>query len=101
MDPTLSLPINSSTKNPSHIDKRAWKTAQDFESVYLSTMIGQMMSNLSGDGPLAAEGTGGDAWRGMLTEEMAKTISLSGGVGITQSIYSELIRLQSTTGQPQ
>jgi len=37
----------------------------------------------------------------MLTEEMAKTISLSGGVGITQSIYSELIRLQSTTGQPQ
>lgn len=100
MDQTLALPVSSTPKNHAPIDKRAWKTAQDFESVYLSTMIGQMMSNLSGDGPLAAEGAGGDAWRGMLTEEMAKTISLAGGVGITQSIYSELIRLQSSAGNP-
>ena len=89
--------------SPTHTlprDKKAWKTAQDFESVYMSTMIGQMMSGLSGDGPLAAEGAGGDAWRGMLTEEMAKTISFSGGVGVAKSIYSELIRLQESAGQP-
>lgn len=101
MDAATSSPVGNSLKSTPPIHKRAWKTAQDFESVYLSTMIGQMMSNLSGEGPLAAEGVGGDAWRGMLTEEMAKTISLSGGVGITQSIYSELIRLQSTAGHPQ
>ena len=89
-----------STKDAMPRDKRAWKTSQDFESVYLSTMIGQMMSGLSGEGPLAAEGAGGDAWRGLLTEEMAKTISKSGGVGISHSIYSELIRMQASAGQP-
>lgn len=99
MDQTLAVPNSSLPNKHPPVDKKAWKTAQDFESVYLSTMIGQMMSNLSGDGPLAAEGAGGDAWRGMLTEEMAKTISSAGGVGITQSVYSELIRLQSSPGQ--
>ena len=101
MSQTISLPKSYAPNNHATFDKKAWKTAQDFESVYLSTMIGQMMSGLSGDGPLAAEGTGGDAWRGMLTEEMAKTISRSGGVGVSQSIYSELIRLQNAAGQPQ
>lgn len=100
MSQTPSLPTLYEPIKRVPIDKKTWKTARDFESVYLTTMIGQMMNGLSGDGPLAAEGAGGDAWRGMLTEEMAKTISLAGGVGVSQSIYSELIRLQSASGKP-
>lgn len=99
MNQTLSLQALHHPVTNGPIDKKTLKTAQDFESVYLTTMIGQMMNGLSGDGPLAAEGAGGDAWRGLLTEEMAKNISRAGGVGVSQSIYSELIRLQSASGQ--
>lgn len=69
--------------------------AEDFETVFLSSMFGQMTSLLSGDGPLGGEGAGGDAWRAMLTDELAKSVSRSGGVGIARSVHAELLALQS------
>jgi peptidoglycan hydrolase FlgJ len=77
-------------------DKKLWATAQDFESVFLGSMFGEITKHLSGDGPLGGEGAGGDAWRSMLTDELGKSVSLSGGVGIAPQIYSELIRLQAS-----
>jgi peptidoglycan hydrolase FlgJ len=53
-----------------------------------------MTSGLSGQGPLAAEGAGGEIWRDMLTKEYAKSVTRAGGVGIASNIYSELLRIQ-------
>ncbi len=80
-------------KNP-----KLWATAQDFESVFLGSMFGEITKQLSGDGPLGGQGAGGDAWRGMLTDELGKTVAKSGGIGVAQHIYSELIRLQANQG---
>jgi len=82
-------------KNP-----KLWKIAEDFESVFLGSMFGEITKQLSGDGPLGGQGTGGDAWRGMLTDELGKTVAKSGGVGIANQIYSELIHLQANQGAP-
>ena len=68
--------------------------AEDFESNFLASMFGQMTSLLDGDGPLGGQGAGGDAWRGLLTDELAKSVSRSGGVGIARSVYAALIDLQ-------
>lgn len=70
--------------------------AEEFESNFLASMFGQMTSLLDGDGPLGGQGAGGDAWRGLLTDEMAKSVSRSGGVGIARNIYAALIELQES-----
>jgi Rod binding domain-containing protein len=88
-------PQDAKTKNP-----KLWKIAEDFESVFLGSMFGEITKQLSGDGPLGGQGTGGDAWRGMLTDELGKTVAKSGGVGVANQIYSELIRLQANQGAP-
>jgi flagellar protein FlgJ len=75
-------------------DPMAWKQAQDFEQMFLEQTLGQLTSNLSGPGPLGDEGTGAEIWRGMLTQQYAKSITQRGGFGIADSVYGELMRLQ-------
>lgn len=76
-------------------DKKLKKTADDFESVFLEQSFDRMFSSLGEEGPLGNGGTGGDVWRSMLSNEYAKSVVKSGGVGISQTIYSELLKLQT------
>jgi len=76
-------------------NKKLWATAQEFESVFLGSMFGEITKQLSGDGPLGGQGAGGDAWRSLLTDELGKSVAQSGGVGVASQVYSELIRLQA------
>ena len=75
-------------------DPKLWKTASDFESMFLESMFGHMTSGLTGEGPLGGEGAGGEIWRGMLTKEYAGTVTRAGGIGIASNIYNELLKLQ-------
>jgi Rod binding domain-containing protein len=68
--------------------------AQDFESVFLNSMFQQMFSGLQGEGPFGnTPGTG--PWRSMLTDEYAKGISKSGGIGIASDVFRTLIMQQA------
>lgn len=90
---TLSK-VPSPVVTPATRDPKAWKQAQDFEQVFMEQTLGQLTQNLSGPGPLGDEGTGSDVWRGMLTQQYAKSITQAGGLGIATSVYNELMRLQ-------
>jgi peptidoglycan hydrolase FlgJ len=79
-------------------DPKLWSVARDFESIFLGSMFSQITREIQGDGPLGNQGTGSEAWRSMLTEELGKSVAQSGGVGIAPQIYSELIHLQSMQG---
>ncbi len=70
------------------------KTADDFESMFLENSLQQMTSSEGTEGPLGENGTGGGVWRSMLTKEYAGQIVKSGGVGISNQIYSEMMKLQ-------
>ncbi len=73
----------------------ARKTAEDFESVFLNTMLSGMFSGLSTDGP----GLGGDAektYRSLLVEQYAKEMSANGGIGLADSVMRDIIALQET-----
>ncbi len=75
-------------------DPKLWKASQDYEAMVLQTMFAQMTSGLTGEGPLGAEGDGGEIWRGMLVDQYAHKVGESGGLGIADHVYRELIRLQ-------
>jgi flagellar protein FlgJ len=91
--PDLAL-IDALKKVSPQAQQKAKATAQDFESVFLNSMFQQMFSGVKGEGPVGSTaGTG--PWRSMLTEEYAKGISKSGGVGISDDVFRTLIMQQA------
>jgi peptidoglycan hydrolase FlgJ len=69
------------------------KVSQDFESVFLTNMFENMYEGLDEDGPFGS-GNDNGVWRSLLTEEYAKSIAASGGIGIADQIQNQLISLQ-------
>lgn len=69
------------------------KVSQDFEGVFLTNMFENMFEGLDEDGPFGA-GSGNGIWRSLLTEEYAKSVAASGGIGIANQIQHQLISLQ-------
>ena len=71
---------------------KARATAQDFEAMFLNSMFGQMFSGVN-EGPFSG-GHAAKTWNSLLTDEYAKTVAKSGGIGIADSVYKELIAQQ-------
>jgi len=67
--------------------------AEDFEAVFLSQMLRPMFDTVPTDG-ITGGGQAESVYRGLMVEEMGKSISKAGGIGIADSIYRELIKLQ-------
>ena len=84
--------VPAAAKVPGSREAKAWSQAQDFESVFLSTMLGQMFTGLGEESPLGQKKS--EAWRGLLVEEYGRSISSNGGVGLANNIYRELIGAQ-------
>ncbi len=79
--------------NDSAARQGAWRTAQEFESFFLSRALDDMFSGVKTDGPMGG-GQGESMFRALLNEEYGKVISGTGGVGIADAVYREIIRLQ-------
>lgn len=60
------------------------KLARDFETVFLSQFVDQMMKTVD-YGP-AAGGQGAEMWRSFLSEAMAEQLAERGGLGLGDSI---------------
>jgi peptidoglycan hydrolase FlgJ len=89
----LQKPDTGRNAPPHTAQSKARAAAEDFESVFLQTMIGEMFSGIGKEGPLG-EGEAGGAWRSMLVQEYAGTISKSGGIGLADSVYRDILALQ-------
>jgi Rod binding domain-containing protein len=74
--------------------KKALKTAQDFEAMFLEQTLDRVFASSGTEGPLGDNGTGGAVYRSMLVKEYAGSIVKSGGVGIASQIYGEMLKLQ-------
>lgn len=73
---------------------KAKTAAQDFEAMFLNSMLSQMTTGLKGEGPFGdTVGTG--VWRSMLTEKYAQTIAKAGGVGVSNDVFRTLILQQA------
>ena len=74
---------------------KALKTAQDFETMFLEQTLDRVFAS-SGEGPLGDNGTGGGVYRSMLAKEYAGSIAKSGGVGIADQVYREILKMQES-----
>ena len=80
------------TRRPNQIEIQARAAAESFESVFLF----EVMQSMYADIKPGAFGGGNEEnmYRSMMNEEVAKSISRQGGVGIADSIYREIMRQQ-------
>ena len=76
---------------------KAKKTSNDFEKMFLENSRDRMTQSEGTDGPLGENGTGGGVYRSMLTKEYANKIVQSGGVGIADSVFPEMMKMQGAT----
>jgi peptidoglycan hydrolase FlgJ len=73
---------------------QAWKAAQNFEAMALGQLLQPMFDTVkSGDGAFGG-GEGEDTWRPMLTQELAKQIAKSGGLGLAVPVYHQMLEMQ-------
>jgi Rod binding domain-containing protein len=82
------------TKVSPQAQAKAKASSQEFEAVFLNSMLSQMTSGLNGEGPFGST-TGTGAWRSMLTEQYSKSFAKAGGVGISTDVYRTLILQQA------
>jgi Rod binding domain-containing protein len=73
--------------------RRIAEAAQNFETSFLSVMIGQMFTGLDTDGAFSG-GSGEAAFRSFLTDAVARQITTSGGVGLSAPVQAEMLKLQ-------
>lgn len=81
------------TSTPQDKDPKAWAAAQDFESQFVSTMFQSVFQGLKTDGPFDG-GQGEEMFRSLLVDQYAQGMTKSGGIGLADTVYSEIIKLQ-------
>lgn len=71
------------------------QAAQQFESIFLSEMFGLMNQDLPTDGPFDG-GQGEAMMRSMLSDQYAKAVVSRGGIGLSDTVYRELLAYQES-----
>ncbi len=90
--PASGPPDAAELANPANA--KSWKAAQDFESMALGQLLAPMFDTVkTGDGPFGG-GQGEETWRPMLTQELAKQIGKSGGLGLAVPVYHQMLKMQ-------
>jgi flagellar protein FlgJ len=72
---------------------KARAQANDFEAVFVNTMMQHMFTGIDKEGPLG-NGPGVGIWRSFLTEQYSKEFVKSGGLGLSDQIYKSLLTQQ-------
>ena len=85
------------------VKAKAKKQADDFETVFLEQVTQQLFATPEGtEGPLGENGTGGGIAKSQLTQQYAKQIQKAGGLGLSDQIMRDLLRVQEqSTGAVQ
>ena len=78
---------------PTANQAKARSAAQDFEAVFLNSMLQQMYTGIEGDGPFGGKGATG-VWRSFLTQSYAQSFAKSGGIGVADAVYKTLLSQQ-------
>lgn len=72
---------------------RARKVAQDFEAFFLGQMLQPMFADISAEEPFGG-GPGEEMWKSLQVDEYGKAITKSGGIGIGDALFHEILKMQ-------
>lgn len=89
--------VASGSASQTHAKDRTKKTAQDFERMFLEQTMDRVNGSEGTEGPLGENGTGGGIYRSMMNKEYANAIVKSGGVGISDQVYKQMLAMQGAS----
>lgn len=89
MDQSRALPTMSKTTDLNKMRDKA----QEFEAVFLSQMLKPVFESIDTDGPFGG-GQAESMWRSLMVDEYGKSMAKAGGIGLADSVMSEMLRLQ-------
>lgn len=69
------------------------KVAQEFEAVFIGQMLQPLFQNLGAEEPFGGSESE-KMWRTMQVDEYGKAITKAGGIGLSDTILKEMIKLQ-------
>ena len=95
LSPNLLAPAATTTAGELARSKTK-DVAQKFEAQFLSSMFQSMFAGLKTDGPFGG-GQGEEMFRSLLTEAMAKQVTKAGGIGISDTVQREILKMQGLT----
>lgn len=84
--------VESSAKNRAQQELK--DVVQDFEAVFLDMLFKQMQRTIPRDGYLNSD-SGTTLYEEMFYEELSKSISRAGGIGLGERLYKDLIKYVS------
>ncbi len=86
--------VRSDAPEPkSAFEKQAFNKAKEFESVFLAMFVEQMSTGTEPDAPFGG-GSAEKVYKSMMSQQYAKSIAGSGGIGIADQVYSEILKAQ-------
>lgn len=71
----------------------AKKTAEDFESFFLTQVFEVMTSSVKPD-PLTGGGSAEGTWRSFLNDQYGRAMAKTRGIGIADMVYGQMLKLQ-------
>ena len=97
VSPALLQP-QAAAQTTADLAKRAKirETAQAFEANFLSIMLQPMFEGTDVDAPFGG-GVGEEMFRSVMTEQLGKQMARAGGIGLTDTIQREMLKLQGMT----
>jgi len=75
---------------------KAKDAADKFEAQFMSQMLGQMFEGIETNGPFGG-GFGEQMFRSMMTDAMAKKMTQAGGIGVSDTVQREILKMQGLT----
>ena len=79
-------------------DAKIEQAAQDFEAVFMGEMLKPMFEGLETESEFGG-GHAESVYRSLLIQEMGKVMAQSGGLGLSDPVQKEMIRLQDGAHQ--
>ncbi len=74
-------------------DQAIRKSAESFEAMFIAQLLNSMPTGADPDGPFGG-GQTEEIFRGMMNEEYGKHITRNGGIGVADTLYKEILKMQ-------
>jgi Rod binding domain-containing protein len=94
MSMTIAAGAPSTTELAQPGAAAAWKSAQAFEAMALGQLLAPMFQTVDLAHDAFGGGDGEDAFRPMLTQEIARQMAAHGGLGLAVPVFHQILRLQ-------
>lgn len=76
----------------------AREIAVEFEAFFLGQMMQPMFAGISAEEPFGG-GQAEKMWQTLMVDEYGKAMAKAGGIGITDAVQKEILRMQEIQGQ--